>query len=76
MQNEAEEESGEKEKEVEFINPMVFDRLGTEEGLFEIKYLVFLPLNGDPPLLSPEHGRIIHAKVSVLPSFVSSSLTT
>ena len=63
---EIEKEEGEKkEEEVGFINPMVFDRLGTEDGLFEIKYLVFLPFNGDPPLFTPEHGRIIHDKAGV-----------
>ncbi len=65
-QNQTEEESGEEDREVDFVNPMVFDRLGTEAGLFEIKYLVFLPFNGDPPLFTPEHGRIIHDKVLVL----------
>jgi hypothetical protein len=48
----------EKEKEVEFINPMVFDRLAIERGVFEIKYLFIFPLNGDPLLMSPEHGQI------------------
>ena len=42
-----------KEKEVDFITPMVFDRLGSEVGLFEMKYLIRLPLNGDPPVFSP-----------------------
>jgi hypothetical protein len=53
-----EEMEKEKEKEVEFINPMVFDRLAIERGVFEIKYLFIFPLNSDPLLMSPEHGQI------------------
>ena len=53
-----EEETKKKKEEVEFVNPMVFDRLAVEKGVFEIKYLVFLPLNGDAILMSPEHGQI------------------
>ena len=41
------------QNKVEFINPMVFDRLGTQKGLFELKYLALIPMNGDPPLLIP-----------------------
>jgi hypothetical protein len=39
------------------VNPLVFDRLGTEAGGREIKYLVLLPLTADIPLLSPEYGQ-------------------
>ena len=60
-EKEKEKEKGVKEKEkdeleVEFANPMVLDRLGTEEGGREIKYFVFFPFTDDAFIFSPEYG--------------------